>query len=87
MLSFYIKSTIIYLIIYWALSKILKSSIKNRTDINYKDYIKNYNGKGMYYTFCFIPIIRVLVIGIILLISYSSKETLDKLMKKDLEDK
>lgn len=87
MLSFYIKSTIIYLIIYWALSKILKSSIKNRTDINYKDYIKNYNGKGMYYTFCFIPIIRVLVIGIILLISYSSKETLDKLMKKNLEDK
>lgn len=87
MLSFYIKSTIIYLIIYWALSKILKSSIKNRTDINYKDYIKNYNGKGIYYTFCFIPIIRVLVIGIILLISYSSKETLDKLMKKNLEDK
>lgn len=87
MLSFYIKSTIVYLIIYWALSKILKSSIKNRTDINYKDYIKNYNGKGMYYTFCFIPIIRVLVIGIILLISYSSKETLDKLMKKNLEDK
>ena len=86
-ISFYIKSTIIYLIIYWALSKILKSSIKNRTDINYKDYIKNYNGKGMYYTFCFIPIIRVLVIGIILLISYSSKETLDKLMKKNLEDK
>ena len=87
MLSFYIKSTIIYLIIYWALSKILKNSIKNRNDINYKDYIKNYNGKGMYYTFCFIPIIRVLVIGIILLISYSSKETLDKLMKKNLEDK
>lgn len=87
MLSFYIKSTIVYLIIYWALSKILKSSIKNRTDINYKDYIKNYNGKGMYYTFCFIPIIRVLGIGIILLISYSSKETLDKLMKKNLEDK
>lgn len=87
MLSFYIKSTIIYLIIYWALSKILKNSIKNRTNINYKDYIKNYNGKGMYYIFCFIPIIRVLVIGIILLISYSSKETLEKLMKKNLEDK
>ena len=87
MLSFYIKSTTIYLIIYWALSKILKNSIKNRKDINYKDYIKNYNGKGMYYIFCFIPIIRVLVIGIILLISYSSKETLDKLMKKNLEDK
>lgn len=87
MLGFYIKSTTIYLIIYWALSKILKNSIKNRKDINYKDYIKNYNGKGMYYIFCFIPIIRVLVIGIILLISYSSKETLEKLMKKNLEDK
>ena len=87
MLGFYIKSTTIYLIIYWALSKILKNSIKNRKDINYKDYIKNYNGKGMYYIFCFIPIIRVLVIGIILLISYSSKETLEKLMKKNLKDK
>ena len=87
MLGFYIKSTTIYLIIYWALSKIFKNSIKNRKDINYKDYIKNYNGKGMYYIFCFIPIIRVLVIGIILLISYSSKETLEKLMKKNLEDK
>lgn len=86
MLGFYIKSTTIYLIIYWALSKILKNSIKNRTDINYNDYKKG-QSKGMYYTFCFIPIIRVLVIGIILLISYSSKETLEKLMKKNLEDK
>ena len=86
MLGFYIKSTIIYLIIYWALSKILKNSIKNRTNINYKDYIKNYNGKGMYYIFCFIPIIRIFIIGIILLVSYGSKETLDKIFKNNLEE-
>lgn len=86
MLGFYIKSTIIYLIIYWALSKILKNSIKNRTDINYNDYKKG-QGKGMYYTFCFIPIIRIIIIGLILFISFGSKESLDKLTKKDLEDK
>lgn len=86
MLGFYIKSTTIYLIIYWALSKILKNSIKNRKDINYNDYKKG-QGKGMYYTFCFIPIIRIIIIGVILFISFGSKESLDKLMKKDLEDK
>lgn len=86
MLGFYIKSTIIYLIIYWALSKILKNSIENRKDINYNDYKKG-QGKGMYYTFCFIPIIRIIIIGVILFISFGSKESLDKLMKKDLEDK
>ena len=53
MLGFYIKSTIIYLII----------------------------------TFCFIPIIRIIIIGVILFISFGSKESLDKLMKKNLEDK
>lgn len=86
MLSFYIKSTIVYLIIYWALSKILKNSIENRTDINYNDY-KRDQSNGMYYTFCFIPIIRIIIIGLILFISFGSKESLDKLIKKDLEDK
>ena len=86
MLGFYIKSTIIYLIIYWALSKILKNSIENRKDIKYNDYKKG-QGKGMYYTFCFIPIIRIIIIGVILFISFGSKESLDKLMKKNLEDK
>lgn len=83
MLDFYLKSVIVYLIIYWALSKILKNSIKNRTDINYKDYVKNYSGKGLYYIFCFIPVIRIFIIGLILLVSYGSKETLDKLFKKN----
>ena len=41
----------------------------------------------MYYTFCFIPIIRIIIIGVILFISFGSKESLDKLMKKNLEDK
>ena len=83
MLGFYIKSTIVYLIIYWALSRILKNSIKHRTDINYNDYVKNINDNGLYYTFCFIPVIRILIIGLILFISYGSKESLDKLLKKD----
>ena len=87
MLEFYIKSTIVYLIIYWALSKILKNSIRDRDDVNYKYYVKNYTGKGLYYIFCFIPIIRIFIIGIILFVSYGSKETLDKLFKQDMEDK
>ena len=87
MLGFYIKSVIVYLIIFWALSKILKSSIKNRTDVNYKNYVKNYNCNGLYYIYCFIPVIRVLIIGLILFISYGPKDVLDKLFKQNKEDK
>lgn len=81
MLNLYIKSTIVYLIIFWALSKILKNSLKNRKDVNYNDYVKKYNCNGLYYIYCFIPVIRVLIIGLILFISYGPKETLDKLFK------
>lgn len=87
MLNLYIKSVIVYLIIFWALSKILKNSLKNRKDVNYNDYVKNYNCNGLYYIYCFIPVIRVLIIGLILFISYGPKETLDKLFKQKVEDK
>lgn len=83
MLSFYIKSVIVYLIIYWALRRILRNSLRNRKDINYKDYAKKQTGKGTYYIFCFIPIIRIFIIGIILFISYGSKDMLDKAFNKN----
>lgn len=79
MLNIYIQSIIIYLIIYWALSKVLKKIIKNRKDINFNDYTKGLNGKGAYYIFCFVPVLRVLIIGLILFVSFASKETLEKL--------
>ena len=81
MLDFYIKSVIVYLIIYWALKKISKTIMLNRNDVDYKEYATN--GKGMYYIFCFIPILRLLVIGVALFITFAPKETLDKLLKKN----
>ena len=46
MLSFYIKSTIVYLIIYWALKKMTKTIFLNRNDVNYRNYAAR--GKGIY---------------------------------------
>ena len=91
MLEFYAESTIIYIIIYWILNRIIKFSIENRTDVNYKDYKSNIRdtkrSKGLYYTYCFIPILRFLVIICILLICYGSKETLDTIFeRKDREE-
>ena len=83
MLSLYIKSVIVYLIIYWALNKILKNIALNRKDVNYEDYGKK-DGKGMYYMYCFIPILRLFVIGILFFITFAKKETLDKLFKHNI---
>lgn len=84
MLSLYIKSVIIYFMIYWALKQMFKTVIISRDDVNYKDYAK---GKGMYYIFCFIPLLRLFIIGIVFFMTFAKKETLDKLFKKNLEDK
>lgn len=78
MLGLYIKSTIVYLIIYWALKKTMKTIMLSREDVNYKDY----KGKGIYYTFAFIPILRILIILIVFFITFAPKETLDKLFKR-----
>lgn len=81
MLSLYLKSVIVYLIIYWALMKIFKNVAFNRDDVNYKDYAGK--GKGMYYIFCFVPILRVIVILVLLYITFAKKESLDKFFKKE----
>lgn len=85
MLNLYIKSVIIYFIIYWALKKISKTIMFNRKDVNYNNY--KGNGKGMYYIFCFIPLLRLFIIGVVFFITFAQKETLDKFFKKKLEDK
>lgn len=82
MLSLYIKSVIVYLIIYWALKKITTNIMLNRDDVNYKEYAKR-KTKGMYYIFCFVPILRVFIILILLFAAFANKETLDKLFKKN----
>ena len=81
MLGYYIKSTIVFLIIYFAAKKVGEIMLHNRTDINYKDYVKG-ETKGMWYTFCFIPVLRVIALLIILWLSIAPKESLDKLLKK-----
>lgn len=40
MIGLYIKSVIVYLIIFWALKKIVTTIMFSRKDINYRDYAK-----------------------------------------------
>ena len=80
MLGLYIKSTIVYLIIYWALKKTMKTIKLSREDVNYKDY--KGKGKGIYYTFAFIPILRILIILLVFFITFAPKDILDKLFRK-----
>lgn len=86
MLGYYIKSTIVFLIIYFAAKKIGDTIIHNRADINYKDYIKE-DSRGMWYTFCFIPIVRVVALLIIFWSLTASKESLDKLFEHKEDQK
>lgn len=81
MLGLYIKTVIVYLIIFWALKKISRTIMLSREDVNYSDYKRNV--KGMYYTFCFIPVLRILIIGIIFFITFAKKETLDKIFDRE----
>lgn len=81
MLGYYIKSTIVFLIIYFATKRVGDTMLHNRTDINYKDYVKE-EQKGMWYTFCFIPVVRVIMLLVMYWLTIASKEDLDKLFNK-----
>lgn len=82
MLGYYIKSTIVFLIVYCAIKKIAGTFINNRKDIDYKKYKKE-GMKGMYYTFCFVPGLRIFVLLIVLWVSVAKQEDLDKLLNKE----
>ena len=47
MLGYYIKSTIVFLIIYFASSRAIRILLHNRDEIDYKKYTKKDN-KGMW---------------------------------------
>nr|DAZ62869.1 MAG TPA: hypothetical protein [Caudoviricetes sp.] len=81
MLGYYIKSTIVFLIIYFASNKAIKTLLQNRNEIDYKKYTKKDN-KEMWYTFCFIPILRVIVLLAMYWLTIASKEDLDKIFDK-----
>ena len=81
MLGYYIKSTMVFLIIYFASSIVIKTLLHNRDEIDYKKYIKKDNN-GMWYTFCFIPILRVVVLLVMYWLTIASKEDLDKLFDR-----
>ena len=81
MLGYYIKSTIVFLIIYFASSRAISILIHNRDEIDYKKYTKK-NNKGIWYTFCFIPILRVVVLLEMYWLAIAPKEDLDKIFEK-----
>ena len=81
MLGYYIKSTIVFLIIYFASNRAIRTLLHNRDEIDYKKYTKKDN-KVMWYTFCFIPILRVVVLLVMYWLTVASKESLDKLFDK-----
>lgn len=88
MLSLYIKSVIIYFIIFFAMNRLGKYIIKNRTDINYKDYLKeNVKGKISEFTVALIPLLRTFYLIVMFIVIFESKELLDKIFSKDKEDK
>lgn len=86
MVSLYIKSVIIYFIIFLAMNKLGNYIINNRTDINYKDYIKG-DTKGKINTFVvsLIPLIRAFYLIIMFVVIFGSKELLDKIFSKEAE--
>lgn len=77
MLGYYIKSIIVFLIIYFASNRAIKTLLHNRNEIDYKKYTKKDN-KGIWYTLCFIPILRVVVLLVMYWLTVASKEDLDK---------
>lgn len=81
MLGYYIKSTIVFLIIYFAMLRIAKVIVYNRKEIQYTKYAKA-DSKGAYYTFCFVPILRIIYILVFLWILCAKKEDLDKIFEK-----
>lgn len=81
MLGYYIKSTIVFLIIYFASSRTIRTLLHNRDEIDYKKYTKKDN-KGMWYTFCFIPVVRVIMLLVMYWLTVASKEDLDKLFDR-----
>lgn len=85
MLSLYIKSVIIYFIIFLAMNNLGKFIIKNRTDINYKDYLKgDIKGKMSTFTVALIPLLRTFYLIIMFVIIFGSKELLDRIFNKEI---
>ena len=81
LLGYYIKSTIVFLIIYFFSKRIIKTLIHNRDEIDYKKYTKK-DSKGIWYAFCFIPILRGIVLLGMFWIATAPKKSLDKVFQK-----
>ena len=62
-------------------NRAIKTLLHNRNEIDYKKYTKKDN-KGIWYTFCFIPILRVIVLLVMYWLTVASKEDLDKLFDR-----
>lgn len=83
MFKIYLASVIIYLIIFKAMESVGKFIIKNRKDINYKDYLSgNVKGEISMLAVSFIPLIRTMFLLIMIYVIFADKESLDKLFDK-----
>lgn len=83
MLGLYIKSVVIYFIIFLATNRLGEFITKNRKDINYNEYLtEKINGNISSFTVSLIPIIRTIYLIIMFVVIFGTKETLDKLFNK-----
>ena len=83
MLGLYIKSVVIYFIIFLATHRLGEFITKNRKDINYNEYLtEKINGNISSFTVSLIPIIRTIYLIIMFVVIFGTKETLDKLFNK-----
>lgn len=85
MLTIYLMSVIIWIMVLKATESFGNGIMKNRTDVNYENYIKGttIKAKMNFIVISFIPIIRLIVWGLLIFVAFASKEDLDKLLKND----
>lgn len=83
MLGLYIKSVVIYFIIFLATNRLGEFITKNRKDVNYNEYLtEKINGNISCFTVSLIPIIRTIYLIIMFVVIFGTKQTLDKLFNK-----
>lgn len=84
MLKMYFVSSLICMIIVRILVCVANNTQEIR-EIDFKDYntIKG-SGKGNWiYLICFVPVLRIILIGTAIFLAFAKKEDLDKLFEKE----
>ena len=83
MLKMYLMSSLIYMIILRIMICIANNT-KEMRKINFEDYTSKEIKKGNWiYLMCFVPVLRIILIGIAIFLAFARKEDLDKLFEKE----